>query len=72
MAMSIGSVGSVPAALASARTGDAVAVTVLKESLAIQEETALQLLQALPSPAGGGGAAAQPTGEVGNNINVFA
>lgn len=72
MAMSIGSVGTVPASLASARTGDAVALTVLKESLALQEQAALQLLQGLPSPAGGSGAAAQPTGAVGNNINVFA
>ena len=56
MAMSIGSVGSVPASLASAKTGDAVAVSVLKKTLDIQQQTALQLLQAtvlfLRGPAG--------------------
>jgi hypothetical protein len=70
MAMSIASVGSVPASLASAGTGDAIAVSVLKKTLDIQEQTALQLLQALPAPAGS--AAAQPVGAVGNNVNVFA
>lgn len=70
MAMSIGSVGTVPAALASARTGDAVAVSVLKKSLDVQEQAALQLLQALPQPTGG--AAAQPVGALGNTVNVFA
>lgn len=70
MAMSIGSVGTVPAALASARTGDAVAVSVLKKSLDIQEQAALQLLQALPQPSGG--ASAQPVGVLGNTINTFA
>ena len=69
MAMSIGSVGTVPAALASARTGDAVAVTVLKKSLDIQEQTALQLLQALPQPSGS--PSAQPVGALGNTVNVF-
>ena len=52
MAMSIGSVGSVPASLASAKTGDAVAVSVLKKTLDIQQQTALQLLQALPAASG--------------------
>ncbi|MFB0935285.1 MAG: YjfB family protein [Propionivibrio sp.] len=70
MAMSIGSVGTVPAALASAGTGDAVAVSVLKKSLDIQEQTALQLLQALPQSAGG--ASARPVGALGNTINTFA
>ena len=49
MAMSIGSVGSVPASLASAKTGVAVAVSVLTKTLDIQQQTALQLLQALPA-----------------------
>ena len=70
MAMSIASVGSVPASLASAKTGDAVAVSVLKKTLDIQQQTALQLLQALP--AASGSAATQPVGAVGNNVNVFA
>lgn len=70
MGMSIGNVGSVPASITAAKTGDAIAVTVLKKSLAAQEQAALQLLQGLPSPAGN--ASAQPTGAVGGNINVFA
>lgn len=70
MAMSIGSVGSVPASLASAKTGDAVAVSVLKKTLDIQQQTALQLLKALP--AASGSAATQAVGAVGNNVNVFA
>ena len=70
MAMSIGSVGAVPASLASARTGDAVAVSVLRKTLDIQEQAALQLLQALPATSGS--AATQPVGAAGNTINVFA
>ncbi len=69
MAMSIGSVGTVPAALASARTGDTVAVSVLKKTLDIQEQTALQLLQALPQPSGS--ASPQPVGALGNTVNEF-
>jgi len=65
MALSVNSVGTVPSAIASAQTGDAVAVAVLKKTLAVQEQTAMQLLQALPQPA-------QATGSLGNSVNVFA
>jgi len=70
MALSISSVGTVPSAIASAQTGDAVAATVLKKSLAVQEQTAMQLLQALPQPTAS--SATQATGSLGNSINVFA
>jgi hypothetical protein len=47
--MDINSIGNLNPALSQARTGDAVAVLVLKKAIDAQAQTALQLLQALPS-----------------------
>ena len=66
--MNVNSVGSVPASITSAQTGDAVAVTVLRKSLDIQAQSALQLIAALPQvqPAAG------PRPTLGNSVNTFA
>lgn len=64
--MEIGSVGSVSSALAQARTGDAVAVAVLKKANEAQAQTAAQLIQAIPQPATGG------TPGLGESVNTFA
>jgi hypothetical protein len=68
--MEINSIGNVPASISQASTGDAVAITVLRKSLDIQAQSALQLIQALPQPV----ASAPPVSVngVGNNINTFA
>lgn len=64
--MDIGSVGNVSSALSQAKTGDAVAIAVLKKANDIQAQSALQLIQALPqAPAG-------VTASLGNNVNAFA
>ena len=47
--MDISSVGSLSTALTPAATGDAVATLVLKKTLELQQQNALQLLQSLPS-----------------------
>lgn len=49
--MDISGIGSVPSAIAQAQTGDAVAVTVLRKSLDLQAQAAMQLIAALPQPA---------------------
>lgn len=64
--MDIGSIGSVASALSQAKTGDAVAIAVLKKANDIQSQTALQLIQALPQPAAG------VTPSLGNSVNAFA
>jgi hypothetical protein len=46
--MDISSVGSLSTALSSSATGDAVGIQVLRKALDIQEQGAMQLLQALP------------------------
>ncbi len=46
--MDVSSIGSLSAALSQAQTGDAVSTLVLKKAMQIQEQNALQLLQALP------------------------
>lgn len=46
--MDISSVGSLSSALTAAQTGDAVGMLVLKKAMDIQEQSAMQLLQALP------------------------
>ncbi|MGE5384411.1 MAG: YjfB family protein [Betaproteobacteria bacterium] len=48
--MNISSLGSMSSAVASASTGDAVGILVLKKTLDMQAQSALQLLQALPQP----------------------
>ncbi len=64
--MDISSVGNVSAAVSQAGTGDAVAITVLKKSLDIQAQSAMQLIQALPQPA----PSSPPN--LGNGVNVYA
>lgn len=46
--MDIASIGNMSTSLSQARTGDAVAVLVMKKAMDVQAQTALQLLQALP------------------------
>lgn len=46
--MDVSSIGSLSTALSQAQTGDAVSTLVLKKAMQIQEQNALQLLQALP------------------------
>jgi hypothetical protein len=62
--MDIGSVGAVSSALTQAKTGDAVAISVMKKAIDLQAQGALQLIQALPQPAAVNG--------VGGNINTYA
>lgn len=64
--MEINKVGNVSAALSQAGTGDAVAIAVLKKTLDIQAQSALQLIQALPQPA-----PSNPP-NVGQSVNVYA
>lgn len=47
--MDIGSVGSFSSAMTQTQTADAVQIAVLKKAMDIQEQSALQLLQAVPS-----------------------
>lgn len=46
--MDVSSIGRLSTALSQAQTGDAVSTLVLKKAMQIQEQNALQLLQALP------------------------
>ena len=46
--MDVSSIGSLSTALSQVQTGDAVSTLVLKKAMQIQEQNALQLLQALP------------------------
>ena len=46
--MDISSLGSLTSALSSTPTGDAVSTLLLRKALDIQEESARQLLQAMP------------------------
>jgi len=46
--MDISSLGSLTSAVSQAQTGDAVGTLVLKKTMNIEEQNALQLLQALP------------------------
>ncbi|MCL2345051.1 MAG: YjfB family protein [Desulfobulbus sp.] len=46
--MDIGSIGNLSPALSQARTGDAVALLVMKKAIDAQAQSALQLLEALP------------------------
>ena len=64
--MDISSIGSVSSALSQAQTGDAVAIAVLKKSLDIQAQSAMQLIQAIPQPA------TVSTPNLGNGVNTFA
>lgn len=66
--MNVNSVGNVPSSLASAQTGDALAITMLRKSLDIQAQSALQLIAALPQPQPAPGT----TPTLGNGVNTFA
>ena len=48
--MDIASVSSLSTALSQAKTGDAVGTLVLKKAMDIQEQNAMQLIQAIPQP----------------------
>ncbi|MBI4742697.1 MAG: YjfB family protein [Betaproteobacteria bacterium] len=66
--MDIGNVESVARAaseLSQARTGEAVAVAVLKKAMDIQAQGVAQLIGALPQPA-------NTPPHLGNNVNTFA
>ena len=64
--MDISSLGSVPASVAQAKTGDAVAVTVLRKSLDLQAQAAMQLIAALPQPT------TNNPPNLGQSVNTFA
>lgn len=48
MSMSIGSTGGVTSALSAEQVGSGVATQVLKKAIELEEQNAMQLLQALP------------------------
>ena len=64
--MNISNIAPAVAATRQAATGDAVALAVLKKSLDVQSQSALQLIAALPQPA-----ASNPP-NLDNAINTFA
>jgi hypothetical protein len=64
--MGISSIGSVPAAISQAETGDGLAIAALRKALDIQAQSALQLIQALPQPVASGPA------NLGQGVNTFA
>ena len=49
--MDIPGIGSLTTALSQSQTGDAVGTLVLKKAMQIQEQSVMQLLQAVPQPA---------------------
>lgn len=61
--MDAASIANISTSLSQARTGDAVAVLVMKKAMEVQEQTALQLLQALPQ-------VANNPANLGNSIDV--
>ena len=64
--MDISAITNLSSALSQAKTGDAVAITVLKKALDMQAQSALQLIQALPQPV----TSSPPN--LGNGVNAFA
>lgn len=60
--MDVSAIASVATEMSQVRTADAVQVAVLKKAMDIQEQSALQLLQAVPS---------NPP-NLGNNVDIFA
>jgi len=62
--MDVTGIASAATELSQARTGDAVAITVLRKALDIQEQSAMQLIQALP-------VTSNPP-NLGNAVNTFA
>lgn len=65
--MDVSSIGSLSSALSQAKTGDAVSTLVLKKTMDIQAQSAMQLLAALPPIASSG----NPP-NLGNSIDVKA
>lgn len=63
--MDVGAIGSLSTALSGSQTADAVQMAVLKKTMDIQEQSAMQLLQTLP---------AMPSNpaHLGNNVDTFA
>lgn len=64
--MDVSSIASASTAISQAKTGDAVAIAVLRKALDIQEQSALQLIQALPQPA------TNSPPNLGASVNTFA
>jgi len=64
--MNVSSVGNPSAAISQASTGDAVAISVLKKTLDVQAQGALQLIQSLPLPS------TNNPPNLGNSVNTFA
>ncbi|MBK1680300.1 YjfB family protein [Rhodocyclus tenuis] len=64
--MDISSIASVPSSIAQAKTGDAIAVTVLRKSLDLQAQAAMQLIAALPQ------ATTNNPPNLGQGVNTFA
>ena len=64
--MDINSIASASTELSQARIADAVSIAVLRKTLDIQEQTAMQLIQALPQPV----TSSPPN--LGNTVNTFA
>ncbi len=62
--MDIASVGSISTALTMSKTGDAVGTLVLKKAMDLQEQSAMQLIQALPP------VATNNPANLGKNIDV--
>ena len=67
--MNVSPSASIPSAISQANTGDAVAITVLKKSLDIETQGALQLIQALPQVPQ---LAASNPPNLGQNVDVSA
>ncbi|MBK6357124.1 MAG: YjfB family protein [Betaproteobacteria bacterium] len=60
--MNVGAIGSGSTEMSQVQTADAVQVAVLKKAMDIEKQSAVQLLQAIPSnPA-----------HLGNNVDAFA
>ena len=67
--MDVGNVSSIASAatqMSQAKTGDAVAMAVLKKAMNIEAQGAAQLLEALPQPA------SNNPPNLGNKVNAFA
>ena len=64
--MDIANVAASVSAAQQARTGNTVALTVLRKSLDLQAQSAQQLIAALPQPA------ANNPPHLGNTVNTFA
>lgn len=63
---SVSGIASLASALSQAQTGDAVGIAVLKKSIDLQAQGALQLIQAIPQ------LAANSPPNLGNGVNTFA